>query len=226
MNKLSCCKPPNGLHALIGLSLDTREYWGKGGPHLRVSFCEPTPMPTQARAVRWMNQWARWCNCSFTLAPGNGQVRITLVPGQGNWTIPGPQCLAVPAPQPTMWIDGGIKTPADVDCYGGSFLHETGHILGFEHESQRPDFLAMVVPSDVLAQYRSWGWTDADTEQYILAPLSAQYVQMSPGGADFESIMALYFSPNVTVNGRAIGGASTLSARDKRMAAIWYPLPK
>jgi hypothetical protein len=207
------------------LTLDTTHYWGKGGPHLTVSFCEPSvPMNLQARIVRWMNYWSHFCNCNFTLHPAGGQVRITLVPGQGNWSYLGTQTLAIPAPQPTTWLDG-ITTYADVDYYGGGILHEAGHVLGWEHEHQRADCIARLDRAKTLAWYRQFGWSDADTEAYVLTPLDPRVDQMSPGGADTLSIMAYYFPGSITKDGRPIGGASMLSKMDERMAGAWYPLP-
>jgi hypothetical protein len=185
-----------------------------------VGFMEPVAVRLAQAILSVMGEWSKVCGIRFVYKPWpQAQVRIT-VAGSDWWSCVGTEALATPQNQPTMALGG--CTLASLNP--GGILHETGHVLGFEHEHQRADVVRRIVPARAYALFWSWyGWTKPDVDAYVLTALDPRTHWLSPF-PDSNSIMAYELPAQIMSDAKAFGGTATgISAMDARWAKILYP---
>jgi hypothetical protein len=218
VNALAALTPLTPEH----LALVTSRWWGANGVRLTVSFLENTPGDLQARILLHANAWGAYCNAGFTLVGSGGQLRITLA-GDGYWSYVGTDCASIPAGEPTMCLqDFSTGTPESE--YRRVVRHEFGHAMGFPHEHQRAEIIALLDRAKTFAYgERAWGWDEAAVVQQVLTPLPAN--DLTAGPADQSSIMAYQLPGECTISGRPIPGGLDIDPADGAFAAQVYPGP-
>ncbi len=203
------------------LALVTSRWWGAKGVDLSVSFLETTPTELRDRILSHMNAWGDFCQVKFRWSQSGGQVRISRGRG-GYWSYVGTDVLAQAASMPTMNLEALTMQTSESE-YVRVVRHETGHTLGFPHEQQRPEIVALLDANKTIAYFgKTQGWSAQMVKQQILTPLSAGDLQATPL-ADQLSIMCYQFPGACTKSGKAIPGGLDFSADDKGFAAQMYP---
>ncbi len=102
--------------------------------------------------------------------------------------------------------------------------HETGHTLGFVHEQQLPEIVALLDPARTIAWGRSaLGWNEDMVRSQILTPIDPRSVTMTPH-ADVRGIMCYQLPASITKNGQPIPGGNDIDEIDAALAAKLYPL--
>lgn len=190
-------------------------------PVISVGFLEPVAVKLAQAILKIMGEWSKVCGVRFVYSSWpHAQVRIT-VAGSDWWSCVGTEALGVPQNQPTMALGGCTLNALNP----GGIIHETGHVIGFEHEHQRPDVVARIVPAAAYKVFWDWyGWDKSMVDAYVLTPLDSRTHWLSPGPADTNSIMAYELPAEVMKDHKPFGGTATgISLMDARWAAILYP---
>jgi hypothetical protein len=202
------------------LALLTSKYWGTGGVKLTVSFLDGPDAETRRKILAAANAWGTRANVSFVQTTAIGQVRIARA-NSGYWSYLGTDILSIPTSEATMNLQGfTANTPSSE--YNRVGMHEFGHTLGFPHEHERPEIIALLDPEKVIADMeRSQGWSREQVIQQVLTPLTDLDPRSLP--AEVRSIMCYGFSGSVTKNGQPIPGGTEITDEDYRLVAMLYP---
>lgn len=202
------------------IALLTSKYWGAKGVKLSVSFMDGPDTATRRLIVQHMNAWNRYANVAFAETAGVGQVRIARA-ADGYWSYLGTDILSIPANQPTMNLQGFTSNTPDSE-YRRVVRHETGHTLGFPHEQQRPEVVALLDPAKTYAYFAATqGWDRATVDAQILTPLNPTAIRAT--APDVRSIMEYEFPASITRNGVEIPGGLDIDPTDGSFAASIYP---
>lgn len=202
------------------LALLTSKYWGTGGVKLTVSFMDGPDAETRRKIIEHMNAWGARSNVSFVQTAGIGQVRITRDPS-GYWSYLGTDILSIPTSQATMNLQAFTANTPDSE-YKRVVRHETGHTLGFPHEHERPEIVALLDQAKTLAYFmRTQGWSADEVRQQVLTPLTGLDPRSLP--SDVRSIMCYELPGEITRNGQPIPGGTDINDEDYQLAALLYP---
>lgn len=222
-----CIPPPAHLESAdepTRAALYTPAHWGMNQRVLFVRFLDGDERIWQriAQVVTGPEGWNSACGLQFIFNQDEAaQIRISFKPG-GSWSHVG---RYQPADQRWPTMNFGWFTAATTDQeIRRVALHEFGHAMGLVHEQSVP---WANIPWDrpaVYAYYKiAMGWTPQQVEAQVLAPIAREV--LSSGGWDGASIMHYYIPPELVLDRKARGGATELSAEDRRQAARWFGPP-
>jgi hypothetical protein len=204
------------------LALLSKKYWGNDGVHLTVSFLDAPSAELRRRILAHANAWGGDnANISFREVASGGDVRIRRTRGAGHWANMGTDIHLVPAGEPTMNLDGFEDSTPEEEMRR-VVEHEFGHILGFAHEHERPEILALLDENKTIAFFeRYYGWSAPETREQALTPWRASdLVATLP---DTRSVMCYDFPGECTRSGQPIPGGQGINASDAALAARLYP---
>ena len=200
--------------------------WPQTGADLTVQFLDNPSAALRKRLLLHMNAWGLHANVRFEETRDVGMVRVARLnkppDDAGFWSNIGTEILGIEDDLPTMNLEGfTMRTPES------EFLrvvrHEAGHTLGFEHEHMRTDLVRRIDRRKAIAYYRREdGWSAAETEAQVLAPLAARSL-MGTAESDPLSIMCYQIPAEITKDGKAIAGGGDINATDHAFAAKVYP---
>lgn len=218
-----CVRPP--ALAAPELAFVTPGLW-KGRTELRVRFLNGDRV-TQKR-IRAIEESPEGCNSASALQfrfveDGPSEIRIDLTTG-ASWSHIGTNNLGIPQDQPTMKL--GWAWRSNDDELRRVWLHEAMHALGAEHE-HATWLAARSLPFDFPA-VRKWCERNAIPyatweEQWVKWPVPASVVDHDI--YDPESITGYYIPAEWMLDRIARGGATRLSAGDRRRLAGQYGPP-
>lgn len=205
----------------------TTAFWPASGARLPVYFMEQQPDDLKAKILKHLNCWYDEANCNvqfvLTASRGDSVIRISTGPG-GYWSHVGVFCLRIPKNQQTMNLEGFTMRTSDRE-FRRVVGHEGGHSLGWMHEHQRAEIVALLNEQAVIRWGReTQGWSEQMVREQILTSLDPAELTASPF-ADPSSLMAYQFAGNLTKSGQPIPGGLDLTAVDKEYAAKIYPKP-
>lgn len=112
-------------------------------------------------------------------------------------------------------------TVPDADSFvaNGVVVHNS---LGFPHEQQRPEIVALMDPQKTYAYFlRTQGWDKATVDAQILSPLNPTAIRAT--NPDVRSIMMYQFPGSIMKNGQAIPGGVDIDPVDGQFASQIYP---
>jgi hypothetical protein len=208
---------------LVGGPVPTVLKMWQPGSTLRLRFLDNPPPEVQAKIRAVAQEWTLFANLRFDfLEPKAGvpdpQVRISLTPGEGNWSYLGVDSLMVPQDQPTMNFGSFNRDTPDRE-YRQVVLHNFGHLLGLINEHLNPNAR---IRWDREAVYRYFEgppnfWTRTMIDRNYLTPLVGAYRPFDP-----QSVMAWPIPAALTLDGFEIGVNSELSRVDKQFIGDLY----
>lgn len=203
------------------LAILTSKYWGTKGVKLTVSFTDNPTESLRNKILQHMNAWGTKANVEFTYTQGSGEVRIARERGQGYWSYLGTDVHSIPQNQQTMNLDNFSDSTPDSEFYR-VVRHETGHTLGFPHEHERMEIIALLDSQKTITYFQQhYGWDAQTTTEQVLTPLSSTEIQAT--SPDVRSIMCYDFAGACTKNGQPIPGGSDINELDYSFAAKLYP---
>lgn len=202
------------------LALLTSKYWGTKGVRLTVSFMDSPDAETRRKILAAANQWGTRANVSFTQTADVGQVRIARAES-GYWSYLGTDILSIPTNQATMNLQGFTANTPDSE-YDRVVTHEFGHTLGWPHEHERPEIVAMIDAEKAVNYFmQTQGWSRDEVYQQVLTPL--QDIDPNSLPADQRSIMCYELPGSITRSGQPIPGGTHINEEDYQLAAMLYP---
>ncbi len=195
--------------------------WGKSA-NLMVTFLEDPGASMKATVLAHMNAWGADPKVAVSFTEGaGGQIRISFVAGDGNWSEIGSRAKNVADDAATMNLDiDGISSTSIVRRI---VMHEAGHCLGLVHEHMRQPLVDKIDPVRAIQHFANLnGWSEAETRRQVLTPI-ADADLLHDGGPDPDSIMAYFIPGSITTDGQPILGSTRPSARDIAFVARLYP---
>jgi Astacin (Peptidase family M12A). len=197
-------------------------HWGPN-PIITVSFMGGTPA-LQTRVKNVALGWTQVCGVSFHfLPPGPTNVRIAFKPGDGSWSYIGTVCQQIAPNQPTMNY-GWLTAASTDDEVKRVVLHEFGHAIGLIHEHQNPKggikWNRPAVIKDLSGPPNKWDLAIIKSNIFDHYPTS----KVMATRVDKSSIMMYPIPAAWTLDGFSTGLNGSLSATDKKLAKMAYPL--
>lgn len=196
------------------------------GTVLRTAFLDAASPELRRMILSHLNAWgARGANITFRESKDSPQIRISRSSDAawgGFWSYLGPECLDVPANEPTMNLEG-FTTRTPESEFTRVVRHEAGHTLGFVHEHLRPEIVGRIDPAKAIAYFkRAEGWSKAVVQANVLTalPQSALVATRLP---EERSIMAYWLPRQIMRDGRAVIGGTDITTLDARFSASIYP---
>ncbi len=206
---------------MLRLALRTSKWWGAGGVKLGVSFMDNPPADLRARILSHANAWSRTANVQFSES-SQGEIRLARQPGQGYYSYLGPDCLQIPAGQPTLNLDSFTMQTEDSEFYR-VVRHEFGHALGFIHEHMRRQIVQRIDPAKAIAFFgATQGWTAQEVQEQVLTPYEDTALKETPS-ADTLSVMCYSLPGSIMVDGLPVPGGTDIDANDYSLVATLYP---
>ena len=197
------------------------------GQTLRLAFLGGTPAQ-QGSVLAAVRDWLQHAHLQVVhLATKHSQSakaewRVAFDPNQGDWAYCGADALSILPREPTINIGYLGKDGATDAAERGGLLRLIGHALGLINEHQNPDaHIAWNKPAVYADLMKRNAWRKADVDLNIFT--SAR--RKSYRAFDPQSVMLYRFDGDWLADGKSIGGATSLSASDKRFIAELYPRP-
>jgi hypothetical protein len=204
------------------IALLTSKYWGSKGVDHGVAFLDTTNTTLKAKILAYANKWSKYGNIRYREASkANAQVRISLGSG-GYWSYLGTDILSIPASEQTMNLEGFSLSTPDSE-YDRVVCHEFGHSLGFPHEHERAEVIALLDVEKTVRWFAdNVGWDRQTVMEQVFSPLSPSEIQAT--AADVRSIMCYQFAAACTRSGQPVPGGLTIDPTDGQFAGQIYPL--
>ncbi len=222
------CRPvllPSQDDAQAFIAVETEKWWGPGPHRFTVSFMEQQSRPFIDMVIEAANRWrtVAKANVEFVWTQRDGDCRIATGLRDGYYSYSGTDNKHIARNRHTMSLSGFTTRTSRAEWLRVP-THEVGHFLGCPHEHMRPDLQKRLDREKVIAlMMREQGWTRQMVIQQVLATLDERSLTgASP--ADPLSLMAYFFSGDVTIDGKPIPGGADFSALDKEFIARIYPL--
>lgn len=196
----------------------------KSGDSIKIAFLsgdEALKKRVRDVAASWVAPGMANLSLAFVANPGDADVRISFVAGDGSWSTVGTTCRKVPAARATMnygWIDAN-STEEDLRSV---VLHEFGHALGLIHEHQNP-VAGIHWNRDAVIKELSGppnSWSVDEIEFNVLNPAAPDEVTAT--NLDKASIMMYPIPQTWTTDGFSAGFNSDLSKTDKTFIRKQY----
>jgi len=201
------------------IALLTSKYWG-AKVDLGVKFLDSPDAATRAKILAYANKWNQYGNIRFREST-DGQVRIARTSGEGYYSYLGTDILSISKSQPTMNLEAFSTSTPDSE-YDRVVCHEFGHTLGFPHEHERKEVLALLDIEKTVAFFQShYGWDRQTTMEQVFDPIDPATIQAT--AADVRSIMCYQFSGACTKNGQPVPGGNVIDATDGQFVTKVYP---
>ncbi len=203
------------------LALRTSKWWGAAGVKLGVSFMDNPPADLRARILSHANAWSKTANVQFSES-SQGEIRVYRIPGQGYYSYLGPDCLQIPAGQPTLNLDSFTMQTPDSEFYR-VVRHEFGHAIGFIHEHMRRQIVQRIDPAKAIAYFgATQGWTAQEVREQVLTPYEDTALKETPS-ADTLSVMCYSLPGSIMVDGLPVPGGTDIDPSDYSLVATLYP---
>ena len=190
------------------------DFWDK--KRLTVSFLDRNPAYESA-VKKYASDWSAACGVSFVFTQNvESDIRISFKnTGVYNSAV-GIRAIGIPQNQETMNL--GFESRLTEEDVKRKVLHEFGHALGFVHEHQSPKTSIKWNKVNVLAETKTWGWSESQTEYNIFRK------QQSGNSSDFDqsSIMIYPIPSNWTLDNYSIPYNTRLSKTDKMFSKKIY----
>ncbi|KDR77738.1 hypothetical protein GALMADRAFT_1326624 [Galerina marginata CBS 339.88] len=175
-----------------------------------------------AKVEATIKEWERYAHVSFVSADvAVATMRISFVPADGNWSMVGPQHVAMAgADEETMNL-GGLNAAGALasDYERHIILHEFGHTLGLLHEHQSPAREGVITLDASCARYIQRGWSPEMVQSQIASQDGLNRIT-SYSELDLDSVMTYATSGDENVYAEL---NHELSILDKAFMVINYP---
>jgi hypothetical protein len=200
------------------IALLTSKYWG-AKVDLGVTFLDTADVGVRTKILAYANKWGRFGNIRFREST-DGQVRLSRS-AEGYWSYLGTDILSVPKSEATLNLqDFSLNTPDSE--YDRVVCHEFGHTLGFPHEHERKEILALLDVEKTVSYFqRTQGWDRQEVMAQVFEALDPKTIQAT--AADVRSIMCYDFPASCTKSGQPIPGGNVIDATDGAFVAKVYP---
>ncbi|WP_371171211.1 M12 family metallopeptidase [Aliiroseovarius sp. 2305UL8-7] len=188
------------------------------GEKLTYAFLEEPPGELAAAVETATAEWMQHANVVFELTDDVSAALIRIQPSNRNTSVIGRHALVVPSDEPTMHL---VAREDYDETELAAVIHEFGHALGMVHEHQNP---RSQIAWDIDQAYRYFTQRFGYSAEWVDRNLLARS-EVYPCVRDFDpsSIMMFSIPPEVTLDRADLGGATELSASDKRCVASMYP---
>jgi len=175
------------------------------------------------RIEKVANEWTKYARITFDFRkPGDTDLRIGFVAGDGSWSFLGTYNRQVPQNRLTMNYGWLTKESSDQEVRS-VVLHEFGHALGLIHEHQNPvggiKWKREAVIKDLSGPPNNWGLPTIEANMFKSYSMS----EVTATPVDRTSIMMYVIPSRWTEDGFSADLNSTLSAEDRRLIAQAYP---
>jgi hypothetical protein len=219
---LTAFQPARGVMEPAAIAVLTTKYWRSSGVTLSVSFMDGGPADLRKRILEHFNAWGAFANVKFAETTSGGQVRVSRGRG-GYYSYLGTDILSIPANQHTMNLEGFTMQTSERE-FKRVVRHEVGHTLGCPHEHMRASIIARLDVRKTIDYFRrTQGWSEQQTRQQVLTPLSEASI-LGTTEADDESIMTYQLPASITKDGRPVPGGYDFSRPDKEFVGRLWPL--
>ena len=194
------------------------KYWGPK-VDLGVTFLDGADVATKAKVLLYANKWGEYGNIRFRES-ADGEIRIAREK-DGYWSYLGKDILGIPKGKATMNLEGFTSRTPDRE-YDRVVCHEFGHTLGFPHEHERAEIIALLDVEKTVAYFqRHGGWDRKTTMEQVFGVLDPKTIEAT--GVDLRSIMTYSFPGECTKSGEPIPGGDRINDIDAKAVAKLYP---
>ncbi len=217
---------PIGIEAVVS----QKNRWPGPSVRLTVGFVTTQPdteLPTQElqeRIVAAMNLWRDWADVEFTRIEDGAEAQVRISTDlTGYWSHLGTGIELVPAPEPTMNLDGFEDDISDEKLVG-VVAHETGHTPGFQHSQRRRCIVDRIDPKKAYAHFAKPpnNWSKETVDWNILTPLESSDNWMTQWPDD-RSVMCYELPAGIMKDEQPVPGGKRISVQDAIFAARCYP---
>lgn len=208
--------PPQEVAAI------TSRYWGPKPRTISVQFLDNPTATFRRMFLAAANSWD--CCITFAETAETGELRLTRS-GRGYWSYLGTDILHIPAPAPTMNLQGFTEFTREADWLRVP-PHEIGHTLGFPHDHLRRAIVDRIDRTKVYAYFWEWQRWPPRTVDVNVMTAQEESELLDPTPADVNSIMTYPLPGEIMIDGVPVPGGDRLTKADLDYADRIYPVPK